>query len=108
MIGLLLVARGTTICWFSFQKLRKIRNSVIWPTGGADCHMYMALECNYFGFLSTLIVKFLVKIQTCCMGKNRLFNDWIMQAMAPHSLGRTTLLHKFCHHKSITMIFFYD
>ena len=28
------------------------------------------------------------------VGKNRLFNDWIMQEMAPHSLGRATLLHK--------------
>ena len=28
------------------------------------------------------------------MGKNRLFNDWIMEEMAPHSLGRTTLIHK--------------
>ena len=28
------------------------------------------------------------------LGKNRLFNDWIMQEMAPHCLGRTTLLHK--------------
>ena len=28
------------------------------------------------------------------LGKNRLFNDWIMQEMVPHSLGGTTLLHK--------------
>ena len=28
------------------------------------------------------------------LGKNRLFNDWMMQEMAPHSLGRTTLIYK--------------
>ena len=34
------------------------------------------------------------------------FNDWIMEEMAPHSLGRTTLLHKSV--LPITMIFFHD
>ena len=28
------------------------------------------------------------------LGKNRLFSDWVMQEMVPHSLGRATLLHK--------------
>ena len=28
------------------------------------------------------------------LGQKQTFNDWIMQEMAPHSLGRTTLLHK--------------
>ena len=37
------------------------------------------------------------------VGKNRFFNDWIMQEMAPHSLDRTTLLHKSV--QPITMIF---
>ena len=37
------------------------------------------------------------------LGKNRLFNDQIMQEMAPYSLGRTTLLHKSV--LPITMIF---
>ena len=37
------------------------------------------------------------------LGKNRLFNDWIMQEMVPHSLGGTTLLHKSV--LPITMIF---
>ena len=37
------------------------------------------------------------------MGKNGLFNDWIMQEMAPHSLGRTKLLDKSV--LPITMIF---
>ena len=36
-------------------------------------------------------------------GKNRLFNDWIMQEMAPYRLGRTTLLYKSV--LPITMIF---
>ena len=35
--------------------------------------------------------------------KNRLFNDWIMQEMAPYSLGRIELLHKSV--LPITMIF---
>ena len=38
------------------------------------------------------------------LGKNKLFNDWIMQQMAPHSLGRATLLHKSV--LPITMIFY--
>ena len=38
------------------------------------------------------------------LGKNRLFNDWIMQEMAPHSLGTTTLLHKFV--QPIAIIFY--
>ena len=33
-------------------------------------------------------------LEQLLLGKNRLFNHWIMQEMAPHSLGRTTLLHK--------------
>ena len=37
------------------------------------------------------------------LSQNRLFNDWIMQEMAIHSLGRTTLLHKSV--LPITMIF---
>ena len=37
------------------------------------------------------------------LGKNKLFNDWIMQKMAPHSLGSTTLLYKSV--LPITMIF---
>ena len=37
------------------------------------------------------------------LGKNRLFNDWIVQEMAPHSIGGTTLLHKSV--LPITMIF---
>ena len=37
------------------------------------------------------------------LGKNRLFNDWIMQEMVPHSLGKTTLLRKSV--QPITMIF---
>ena len=40
-----------------------------------------------FKVLSLFILKQLL------VGKNRLFNDWIMQVMAPHSLGRTTLDH---------------
>ena len=37
------------------------------------------------------------------LGQKRLFNYWIMQEMAPNSLGRTTLLHKSI--LSITSIF---
>ena len=45
----------------------------------------------------------LLKIIPLLLGKIRLFNDWIMQEMASHSLGRTTLLHKSV--LPITMIF---
>ena len=39
----------------------------------------------------------------CSWAKTDFFCDWIMQEMAPHSLGRTTLLHKSV--LPITMIF---
>ena len=60
-----------------------------------NLQIYIDLLC---GFLKQVTVFWEI-----ALGKNRLFDDWIMQEMVPHNLGRTTLLHKSA--LSITMIF---